>query len=116
MISSKLTAPRPGERKIPSTARIAEIQMASQNSGFAVERNNCVFDMHVINAVWKSSKEFNRIDSLPQKMAWIEIKTELGAMINGFEGTLCCIEIEGNFRRVNFERELYAAFFINCLG
>ena len=65
--------------EFPAAARIAKLQMAAQNAAAAVERDDRVLDVDVINAVGKRPQEFDRIDPLPEQMAGIEIEAELFA-------------------------------------
>ena len=51
--------------EVPAAARIAEVEVAGQNAAAAVERDDRVLHVDVIDAVGERADELDRIDSLP---------------------------------------------------
>ena len=110
MISSKLIPPRPGLRKSQPAARIAEIEMAGENPGLAVQPGDRVLHVAVIDPIGEGANELDGIDSLPMQMAGVEIEAEFLAVVQRLESPFGRIEVKGDFRGVNFQGELHAAF------
>src|SRR3954449_3444588 len=54
-----------GAAEIPAAAVIAEVEVAGKNAGAAIERDDGVLDVHVIDAVGEGPQKFDRVDSLP---------------------------------------------------
>ena len=103
MISSKFDAAASGRAEVPAAARIAEIQMAGQNAAAAVERDDRVLDVDVVNPVGERAHELDRIDPLPEQMAGIEVEAELLALVECLERPLGRVHIEGDFGRMHFQ-------------
>src|SRR5690606_18612904 len=65
--------------EVPAAARVAEVEVAGQDAGAAVERDDRVLDVDVIDAIRKLADELDRINSLPQQMTGVEVEAELFA-------------------------------------
>ena len=83
--------------------------MAGQNPAAAVERDDRVLDVDVINPIGKGAQKLDRIDPLPEQMAGIEIEAELFAAVERLERSLGGVQVEGDLRRMNFQGEPHAA-------
>ena len=81
---------------------VSKIQMTGKNPALAIQCSNRIFDMDVIDSIRKLSNEFDRIDSLPDQVTRIEVKTKFWTMINSFQCALCCIDVKSDFRRMDF--------------
>ena len=66
--------------------------------------------MDVVDAIGEGVDELSRIDALPQEVARVEVEAESRVVADRFEGQLAGVEIERDFRRMDLERELHAAF------
>src|SRR5437868_3513279 len=84
--------------------------MATEDAGAAIEQRDGVFYVDVINAVGERADEFDRIDTLPNQVARIEVEAELFAAADGVQGALGGIDVESDFRGMHFEREANTAF------
>src|SRR5690606_11255327 len=91
-------------------ARVAEVEMARQDAAAAVERDDRVLDVDVVDAVRELADELDGIDPLPNEMARIEIEAEFLAVADRIEGAAGGVDVEGEFGRVDFEGEADAAF------
>ena len=70
MISSKFTPPRPGERKSQPRRGSPKLQVAAEDAAAAVERDDRVLHVHVVDAVGERADELDRIDALPDADGW----------------------------------------------
>ena len=71
--------------EVPTAARVAEVKVAGQNAGAAVEERDRIFHVHVIDAIREGANEFHRVDALPEQMAGIEVEAEFFAVVERFE-------------------------------
>jgi len=99
-----------GAAEIPPATIVAEVEVAGENAGAAVERDDGVFDVHVIDAVGEGPQEFDGVDALPVEMAGVEIEAKFGAVVERFERPLSGVDIESNLGGMDFEGEFDAAF------
>ncbi len=58
----------------------------------------------------KAANELHGIDALPDQVAGVEVEAELLAVAQSLESSLGRIEIEGDFRGMDLQRELDSAF------
>ncbi len=105
----EIDAAAPHGAKIPAAARIAEVQMAGQDSALAVQPDDCILHVYVEDPLGELADEAGRVHSLPDQMAGIEIEAELRTVIQGLQGPLGRVQVEGDFRRMHLQRELHAA-------
>ena len=109
MICSKSTPPR---RASETPSRAADRQTAGGCPEFPLRPlsiDDHVLDVNVINPLGKGAQKLDRIDSLPNQMAGIEVEAELFTPIERLERSLGGIEVEGDLRGMNFQREPDAA-------
>ena len=59
-------------------ARIAEVQVAGENSVVAVQRDNRIFHVYVVDPVGELADEPGRVHALPDQMTGIEIGDRSG--------------------------------------
>ena len=67
-----------------------------------------VLHMHVENAVAKAVDKLYVVDALVAEMARVVVETEGWMTVECFDGPFGRGDIEGDFRRVHFERKLDA--------
>src|SRR5262245_5158682 len=84
--------------------------MARKDPRAAIERYTGILHVHVIDAIREETNKLRRINTLPQQVAGIEIETELLAGVERIDRALGGVDVEGDFGRVYFQRELHAAF------
>ena len=84
--------------------------MACQNTTPSIKRGNGIFDVNVVDPVWKCSDKLDGVHSLPDQMTGVEIEAEFFTMSQGFERTLRRVEVECNFCGVNLKGKLNTAF------
>lgn len=77
-----------GRYEIPASSLITESNVRSQDSVSSVQIQLGVFHMNMIDSVRKIQNKHCRINSLPDKMAGIEIDTQSGTVIKGFKKPL----------------------------
>src|SRR5262245_9963213 len=65
--------------------------------------------MHVIDPIGEAANELDGVDPLPNQVAGIEVEAKLLTMPDRFERSFGTVKVEGNFSRVNFQRETDAA-------
>jgi hypothetical protein len=92
--------------EIPTSARIAKVEVTAEDARFAVELGGGVLDVDVIDPIGEFAEEFDGIDALPDQVAGVEVESEFRAMADGFQGPFRGVDIEGDFGRVDFQREL----------
>ena len=109
MISSKFTPPRPGERKSQPRRGSPKLRWLRQDAAAAVERDDRVLDVDVVDAVGELADELDRIDALPQQMARVEVEAELLAVAERVERPSGGDDVERDLGRMHFEREPHAA-------
>src|SRR4029079_8745810 len=102
-------APAPRRTEVPTPPRVAEVEVTAEDARPAVKRYERILDVHVINAVRELANKLDRVHTLPNEMARIEVESELLAVTDGLECPLGRIDIERDFGRVHFEREPHAA-------
>ena len=83
--------------------------MGAENAVFAVELERGVFHMDVENAIGEAADELDRVDHLPNEVRRVEVEPERRMEVERFERELRGVDIERDFRRVNFKRELDAS-------
>ena len=66
---------------VPASSRITKVEVAGQDSRFAVERRDRIFDMDVVDAVWECSNELHGIDALPDQVARVKVEAKFFTMI-----------------------------------
>src|SRR4051794_16966935 len=98
-----------GAAEIPAAAVIAEVEMAGEDASAAVERDDGVLHVHVIDAIRKGAKEFDRVDALPVQVTGVEVEAELGTVVEGFQGPFGRVNVEGDLSGMDFQGELDAA-------
>src|SRR5262249_54901958 len=96
--------------EVPAAAGGAEVQVRAENARAAIERPRRVLDVHVIDPVRERAQERHRVDELPEQMTGIEIEAKLGPVVERHEGCLRRVEIKGDLRWVDLQREPDAAF------
>ena len=100
----------PSQRaEIPAATRIAEVQMTREYPVKAVERDQSILHVNVEDPIGKPANELGRIDSLPNQMAGIEVETKLRDGYPSSESPFGGVDVEGDFRRMHFQRELHFA-------
>src|SRR5690348_4506442 len=52
----------PRRPEVPAAPRVAEVEMATENAGSAVECHDGVFDVNVINPIRELANELHRVD------------------------------------------------------
>src|SRR5690606_29448234 len=85
--------------EVPTAAGVAEVDVARQDAAAAVECDDRVFHVHVINAVRERADKLDRVDALPVQMARVEVEAELGPVVESFEGPLGGVDIERDLGR-----------------
>src|SRR5688572_3791355 len=105
----KIDRASPRAAEVPAAARIAEVDVAGQNSRAAVKRDDRVLDVHVVDAVGERPDELDRIDPLPMEVAGVEVEAEFLAMAKRFKGPLRRVDVKRNLGRMDLQGELHAA-------
>ena len=68
-----------------------------------------VLHVHVVDAVGEGADELDRVDALPEQVAGVEVEAELGPVVEGLEGRLGRVDVEGDLGGMDFQAELHAA-------
>ena len=98
-MASKSTWPRPGERKSQPRRGSPKFRCEPRMPALAVEGARGVLDVHVIDAVGEGPDELDRVDELPEQVAGVEVEAELGPVVEGLQGRLGRVDVEGDLGR-----------------
>ena len=75
----------------------------------AVERDDRVLDVHVVDAVVERADELHGVDALPVEVAGVEVEAELLAAAERVERPLGGDDVEGDLGGMHLQREPHAA-------
>ena len=109
MMASKFTPPRPSERKSQPRRGSPKFKWLARIPLRAVERDQGVLHVDVVDPIGKRADELGRIDPLPDQVAGIEVEAELGAVVQRGQRPLGGVDVEGDFRGMDFQGELHVA-------
>src|SRR5690606_14586392 len=63
--------------EVPAATRVAEVEVARKDARAAVELDDGVLHVDVVDAVAEAADELDRIDALPEQVARVEVEAEL---------------------------------------
>ena len=97
--------------EVPVPARIAELCVTAEHSGFAVAvPPPNVLHMHVEDSVGEFADKLHIIYALVPEVRGVVVESEALVAADSLQGAFRGGYVEGDFRRVDFQREVYALF------
>ena len=94
-----------GRDEIPTSLRLAEVEVPPENRAAPVEEAPRVLHVHVVDAVGELDRKRSRIEELVREMARIEVDPEAGPVADRIERPAGRDEVVGDLGRVHFEGE-----------
>ena len=92
--------------EVPAPAGIAEVDVAAEDPGAAIQGHDRVLDVDVVDAVMERADELHGTDALPVEVAGVEVEAEFLTVVDRCQGPLGRVDVERDFGRMDFEREL----------
>ena len=100
----------PHAPEVPTSTMITERQVGTEHTRDAVVIDRHILHVRVHDSVAEHIDELDRIDTLPEEVAGVEVEAERLVVPDGLQRRLCAVDVVGDLGWMHFQRELHADF------